>query len=120
MTDKICECGKYEDCLIDKCTCKCHEKVKTGKEIQEEIDKTEIMGKAIEVIKPSLWFSYSILDSVECASDLEIEELKRLTEKTGQLKRESWKIDNEIASILSDIDKRFVEKKHILKNADMR
>ncbi|MEK6882036.1 MAG: hypothetical protein AABY22_20625 [Nanoarchaeota archaeon] len=39
MTDKICECGKYEDCLIDKCTCKCHEKVKTGKEIQEELDK---------------------------------------------------------------------------------
>ena len=42
MTDEKfkCECGTYEECYAEKCTCKCHTtQVKTGKEIQEEFDK---------------------------------------------------------------------------------
>ena len=48
MTDKICECGTYEDCLIDKCTCKCHRKTEEKENLTLKIEQLE---KVVEEFK---------------------------------------------------------------------
>lgn len=66
----------------------------------------EIMLKASQAIKPALWFTNSILEKAELATEKEIAELKRLTDKTLILKAECWNLDQKISDILSNIDRR--------------
>ena len=70
------------------------------------IEKKEIVSKASAVIKPTLWYTNSILDDADFATAIEIDKLSILINKTEKLKEEAWSIDREIASILDDISKR--------------
>lgn len=69
-------------------------------------NKKDIIFAASNAIKPTLWFTNSILDKANLATDEELAKLERMTYKTLELKQEAWKIDKEIEAILSDIDKR--------------
>jgi hypothetical protein len=71
----------------------------------ESHERYEIISQASQVIKPTIWFTNSIFNNVDLATEEELKELKELTFKSLEIKKEVSKIDNRISDILSFIDK---------------
>ncbi len=79
--------------------------------LKKRLEKSDVVGMASAIIKPTLWWTNSILDDAEFATDLEIEQLKKLTAKTASLKKKVRELDSKISEIFDNFSKRSEDSK---------
>lgn len=69
--------------------------------------KHDVVVKASAAIKPTLWFVGSTeREAAENITKEEVLKLEELTIETQELKKKSWRIDNQIADILTKASER--------------
>lgn len=71
--------------------------------------KHNVLSEASSAIKPGIWFTSINSETSKNASKEEISILEELTQTTTELKKKSWKIDQEISSILKKIMQRTIK-----------